>query len=119
MNGLDDATHKSIKQQSETYAQHLKINLRTYTDSELDASVIQTDNGEVMELVRKVIYKRRNPNRLIDLKAKTLSPPKANEASDLDKILTDWRHTRKMIVEEDPNYKMDGEMMQTIHEGDC
>ena len=76
----------------------------------------QTDYDEVMELMREVIYKgrNRNPNRLINLKAKALSPPQANKASELDKILTEWRHTRKMIVEEDPKFKMDDETMQTI-----
>ena len=74
--------------------------------------VTQTDYDEVMEMMREVIYKGRN--RLIDLKANALSPPKANKASELDKILTDWRHTRKLIVKEDPKYKMDDETMQTI-----
>ena len=104
INSLDDATCKSIKEQSDTNAQHLKSHLRTYTDGELHARETQTDYDEVMELMREVIYKgrNRNPNRLIDLKAKALSPPQANKASELDKILTEWRHTRKMIVEEDP-----------------
>ena len=72
----------------------------------------QTDNDEVMELMREVIYKgrNRNPNRLIDLKAKALSPPRANKASDLDKILG----IRKMVLEGDTKYKMDDETMQTI-----
>ena len=116
INSLDDATCKSIKEQSDTYAQHLKSYLRTYTDGELHARVTQTDDDEVMELMLEVIYKGRNlnHNRLIDLKAKGLSPPQANKASELDKILTEYRHTRKMIVEEDPKYKMDDETMQTI-----
>ena len=90
--------------------------LRTYTDGELHARVNQTDYDEVMELMREVIYKgrNRNPNRPIDLDAKALSPLQANKASEHDKILTEWRHTRKMIVEEDPKYKMDDETMQTI-----
>ena len=76
----------------------------------------QTDYDEVMELMREVICKgrHRNPNRLIDLKAKVLSPPQANKASELDKILTERRHTRKVIVEEDPKYKVDDDTMQTI-----
>ena len=66
--------------------------------------MIQTDHEEVMELMWEVIHKgrNRNANRLVDLKAKALAPPKANKARDRDKILADWRHTRKMIVEEDP-----------------
>ena len=115
-NRIDDATYKSIKEQSDTYAQHRKSYLRTFTDGELHARVIHTDYDEVMELMREVIYKgrNRNPTRLIDLKAKALSPPQANKASDLNKILTEWRPTRKMIVEEDTKYKMDDETMQTI-----
>ena len=116
INSLDDANYGSIKEQSDTCAQHLKSYLRPYIDCELHARVIQTDCAEVVELMREVIYKHRNrnPNRLVDLKAKALSPPWANEAGDLDKILTKWNHTRKMIVEEDPKYKMDDETMQTI-----
>ena len=78
--------------------------------------MIQTDYDEVMELMREVIYKgrNRNPNRFIDLKAKALTPPQANTASDFDKILAEWRRTRKMIVEEDPKYKTDDETMQTL-----
>ena len=77
INSLDDANYKSIKEQSDTCAQHLKSYLRTYTDGELHARVIQTNHDEVMELMLEVIYKHRNrnPNRLIDLKAKALSPP--------------------------------------------
>ena len=59
--------------------------------------MIQTDYDEVMEPTREVLYKgcNRNANRLTDLKAKALSPPKANMASDLENILGDWRrHTR-------------------------
>ena len=107
INSLDDATFKSIKEQSDTYAKHLKSYLRTYTDGEPHARVTQTDYDEVMELMRDVIFKgrNRNPSRLIDLKAKALWPPQANKASELDKILTEWRHTRTMIVEEDPKCK--------------
>ena len=58
--------------------------------------MIQTNYDELMELMREVIYKGRSriSNRLIDLKAKALSPPQAKKASDLDKILTAWRHTK-------------------------
>ena len=117
INRLDDATCKSIREQSDTYAQHSKSYLRTYTYRELHSRVTQTDYDEVMELMREVIYRGRNqnPNRLIDLKEQVLSPPQANKASeprqDADGMET---HTRKMIVEEDPKYKMDDETMQTI-----
>ena len=72
----------------------------------------QTDYDDVMELMREVIYKgcNRNPNRLIDLKAKAVAAP--NKARDLDRILTEWRHTRKMILDEDPKYKMEDDAMQ-------
>ena len=58
-------------------------------DGELHARVIHTDNDEVMDLMQEVIYKgfNRNPNRL-------MSPPQANSASDLDKSLTEWTHTK-------------------------
>ena len=67
--------------------------------------------------MREVIYKgrSRNPNHLIDPKAKALSPSKANKVSDLDQILTDWRHTRKMIVAEDPTCRMDDNNLVEDH----
>ena len=50
-NSLDDANNKSIKEQSDICAQHLKSYLRFCTDGELHARVIQTDFDEVMELI--------------------------------------------------------------------
>ena len=49
-----------------------------------------------------------------DLKAKALSPPRATKVTDLDKILTDWKHVRQQIMEEDSSYSMTGETLQTI-----
>ena len=70
----------------------------------------------VVELMREIIHKgrHRNPNRLLDLKAKALSPPKATRVEDLDKILTEWKHIRHQILEEDPNHTMSDETLQTI-----
>jgi hypothetical protein len=108
--------HKTIKDQATAFAQQLKSYLRTYTDGELHVRVTQTSHEDVMELMREVVYKgrNRNPNRLLDLKAKVLSPARANKVCELDKILTEWRHTRKLIAEEDAKYHMDDETMQTI-----
>ena len=33
---------------------------------------------------------------------------------ELDKILTEWRHTRQQMLEEDPNYALPDEIMQHI-----
>ena len=117
--GLDDTYDKSytyIKAQADMYAQQLKSYLRTYTEGELHARIIQTDHNHIMELMRELIYKgkNRNPNRLIDLKSKALSPPRAMKSQDLPKVLSDWKHVRQQIMEEDPSYKMDEETMQTI-----
>ena len=116
LDDYDDASYKNIKIQSDMYAYQLKAYLRTYTDGELHARVVQTDCGLILELMREIIYKgkNRNPNKLIDLKSKALSPPRAHKAADMNKILTDWKHVRQCIVEEDLNYKMDDETMQTI-----
>ena len=116
INESEDPSHKNIKLQADMYAYQLKSYLRTYTDGELHARVIQTDCSMIMELMREIIHKgrNRNPNKLIDLKAKALSPPRARKAEELNKILTDWRHVRQSIVEEDPRYRMDDETMQTI-----
>ena len=85
-NSLDGATCKPMKEQSETNSQHLSCYLRTCTDGELHARVIQTVYEEV-ELTREVIYKgrNRNPNRLIGLKTYSLSPSKkTSEGNKID-----------------------------------
>ena len=87
----------SISKNSQTPIHNTwKFHLRTCTDGELHARELQTDTDEVMELTWEVICKgrNRNPNRLIDLGAEVLSPLQANKASDLDKILTEWRHAK-------------------------
>ena len=116
INESEDPSHKNIKLQADMYAYQLKSYLRTYTDGELHARVIQTDCSMIMAWMREIIHKGRNrsPNKLIDLKAKAPSPPRARKAEELNKILTDWRHVRQSIVEEDPRYRMDDETMQTI-----
>ena len=87
----EDVSCKNIKAQADMYAHQLKSYLRTYTDGELHARVVQTDSSLIMELMREIMYKgrNRNPNKLIDLKSKALSPPRAHKVTDLNKILTD------------------------------
>ena len=60
-----------------------------------------TRSEGIIELMREVIHKGRNrsPNRLIDLKAKALTPGKSNNISELPKLYTDWKHTRRQILE--------------------
>ena len=69
-----------------------------------------------MDLLRDIVYKgkNKNPNGLIELKAKTLSPPRAAKTTDVDRVLTEWKHVRRQIFEEDPNNKMDDETLQTL-----
>lgn len=85
MNEAEDAIYKNVKAQAEMYAYQLKSYLRTYTDGELHARVVQTDGNLIMELMREIIYKgmHRNPNKLLDLKSNALSPPHAHETTDL------------------------------------
>lgn len=111
-----DGSVKYIKLQAEVYAEQLKSYLGTYTDGELHARVVQTDSSQIVELMREIIHKgrNRNPNRLVDLKAKALAPRRANKASDLNSVLTEWRCTRRQIVEEEHEYELPDEMKQTI-----
>ena len=69
-----------------------------------------------MDLLRDIVYtgKNRNPDRLIELKAKALSPPRAAKTADVDRVLTEWKYVRRQILEEDPNYKWDDETLQTL-----
>ena len=69
-----------------------------------------------MELMCDDIYKARsrNPNRLIDMKAKVLSLPRAMKVSDLDRVLAELKYVLRQIAEEDPAYKLDDETLQTL-----
>ena len=80
----------------------------------MHARVTQTRSDGIMD--RGIVYKgkNRNPNRLIELKAKTWSPPRAAKTGDVDRVLTEWKYVRRQILEEDPNYKLDDETLQTL-----
>ena len=112
----DEEARQSITRQEAQYCQQLKSYIRTYSTGELYARTTQTKSTEVLELMREIVHKgrNRNPNRLIDLKAKALSPQRATKAADLDRILTEWRHVRQQIVEEEQSYKMSDDTKQTI-----
>ena len=98
----DTKIKQSIKDQSQVYMCQLKAYLRTCTGGELHARVTQTRSDGIMD--RGIVYKgkNRNPNRLIELKAKTWSPPRAAKTGDVDRVLTSgnmsadkyWKRTR-------------------------
>ena len=112
----DTKIKQSIKDQSQMYMCQLKAYLRRYTGGELHARVTQTRSDGIMDLLRDIVYngKNRNPNRLIELKAKALSPPRAAKTADVDRVLTEWKYVRRQTLEEDPNYKLDDETLQTL-----
>ena len=112
----DTKIKQSIKDQFQMYMCQLKAFLRTYTGGELHARVTQTRSDGIMDLLRDIVYKgkNRNPNRLIELKAKALSPPRAAKTADVDRVLTEWKYVRRQTLEEDPNYKLDDETLQTL-----
>ena len=107
----DTKIKQSIKDQSQMYMCQLKAYLRTYAGGELHARVTQTRSDGIMDLLRDIVYKgkNRNPNRLLELKAKALSPPRAAKTADVDRVLTKCKYVRRQILEEDPNYKLDDE----------
>ena len=93
INSRDDATYKSIKEQSDTYAQHLKKDLRIYTDGELHARVIQTDCDEVVGCdLQWSQSEPQSPHRPQN-EGPVAAP--SEQGNDLDKILTEWRHTHE------------------------
>ena len=79
----DTKIKRSLKDQFQMYMCQLKAYLRTYTGGELHARVSQTRSDGIMDLLRDIVYKgkNRNPNRLIVLKAKALSPAKSSQNS--------------------------------------
>ena len=110
----DTKIKQRIKGQSQMYMCQLKSYLGTHTGGALHARVTQTRGDGIMDLLRDIVYtgKNRNPNRLIELKAKALSPPRAAKSADVDRVLT--KYVRRQILEEDPNYKLDDETLQTL-----
>ena len=85
-------------------------------DGELQARVIQTKTENTFEMMREIIHKgkNRNPNRLLELKAKALAPTRAKNVNELEKVLTEWKFVRRTIVEEDPEFSMADETLQTL-----
>jgi len=105
-----------IKMQQDTYAQQLVSYLRTYTKGTLNLKTTKTPKENICELLREVIQKglNRNKNRLINLKATVLSPARANKATDLSKILTEWKHTQALIKQEERSYQLDDDTLITL-----
>ena len=116
MSNMDEKIKKIIIAQAPVYMQQLKAYLRTYTGGELHSRVTKTKSDYIIELMRGIIHKgrNRNPNRLLDLKAKALSPTRATKVEDIDRVLTEWKFVRRQIVEEEPSCTMDDETMQTL-----
>ena len=50
----------------------------------------------------------------VGTKEKALSPPRAAKTADVDRVLTEWKYVRRQILEEDPNYMLDDETLQTL-----
>ena len=55
-----------------------------------------------------------NPNRLIESNAEALSPPRAAKIADVDRVLTEWKHVRREILQEDAYYNLDDDTLQTL-----
>ena len=106
----------SIRMQVNTYVTQLRSYLKTYTMGELHMRVTHTDIPNIMELMRDIITKgrNRNENRMVDLQAKALDPRKANKLNDLQKVLTEWRHTRQQVKEEDPSFVLTDKQLRAI-----
>ena len=66
--------------------------------------------------MREIVAKGKNKSEigLINLKSKVLNPVKATKVSDIDKVLTDWRHTRRQVREEDPSFPMGADTLCNI-----
>ena len=106
----------SLFEHADVYLGQLKSYLRTYTTGNLYERVNNTDKAKIPELFRETIHKgrNRNKNNLVTLKTQALSPPVANKASDLDKILTDWDNTINQIMQQDVDYTLDDDTRKTI-----
>ena len=96
--------------------QQLLSYLRTYTSGELYNRVTKTGRDKSLELLRELIYrgKNQNKNRLINLKAQALNPPRAVKVSDLDRVLTEWEHTIDTIKQSEGGYKLEHDTRMTI-----
>ena len=112
----DSAMADAIKSEPDAYEDQLKIYLRTYTSGELNARVSNTNESDIFELMREIVAKGRNKSDvgLINLKNRLLNPGKANKIGEIDRILTDWRHTRREVMEQDPTFPMHADTLNNI-----
>ena len=110
------AAHAAMGAQVEVYQQQLRTYLRSYTGGELYARVLQTSDDDILELFRGIVWrgKNKNPNKLLDLKNMALRPPSAHKTADIDKVLTEWRHARREVLEEEPGFTLTDDQMQAI-----
>ena len=57
----------------------------------------------MFELLRDVVRngRDRNPNKILQLKAKVIRPPVAKTVMELERLLADWKYEQVLITEAD------------------
>ena len=112
----DTKIKQIIKDQSQMYMCQLKPACGRTMEESCTHELLRQDVNGIMDLLREIVYKgkNRNPNRLVELKPKALSPPRAAKTAGVDRVLTEWKSVRRQILDEDPSYKLDDKTLQTL-----
>ena len=115
----DTKIKQIIKDQSQMYMCQLKPACGRTMEESCTHELLRQDVNGIMDLLRDIVYKgkNRNPNRLVELKPKALTQPRAAKTADVDRVLTERNSVRRQILDEDPSYKLDDENpSDTAHE---
>ena len=105
-----------VAEDPEAYATQLLAYMSSYSKGALHARVLKTQGGQIFEMFRDVVHKgkNRNKNRLLALKAAVLSPPRASNAGELEKILVDWEFQINLNKEYEDSYTITEDTKITI-----
>ena len=122
----EDGKHEKFKEKlpqdslamddPDMYARQLTSYLGSYTKGLLHSKVMKTQSRGSFELLRDLVHKgrNRNKNRLLSLKASVLSPPRAPNLNDLEKILIEWEHQLGLIKEYEDAYILSEDTKMTL-----
>jgi hypothetical protein len=105
-----------IAEQYDTYMQQLQSYLRTYTKGSMFNRVNKTKTDDIAEVLRDIVCKGKshNKNKIVSLKATIFSPPRANKAEDIEKVLTDWKHNIDMVEKDDEDFVLTEDTKMTL-----
>ena len=113
---LGEATYWEQWNLGNQYAHQLRSYLGSYSKGLFYDQVSKADTEDVFELFRVTIKRgrNRNPYRMVAMKAEVLSPPKAKDAKDLEKVLTEWKFKYAEVQRYDQKFELTDDTRKTL-----